>query len=297
MESSLNHYQFSQKFNLALTIVLTFIGIIAAIVLGIIYSIISSYSPLIIIDAGIVIGMAYILTFISGKFTKLAKIRNVKVNFLMTFFLCLFAYYSSIVTFETIILGMDYFNSSLFFSPWKVVDIMMNDIIPYREITITKGKMSRGQISGIFLIILYLIEMAIFFIPAFFALCINDYFCENCQTWYSKSTLSSFSDSTLESQILNNQQGNYADVLSNIVFYKNEDDLINNVDRNIEQQDALFYFYCQCPKCHQKSILTIEKKQLKKGDKGFEVKDAPDPILVDAIFIDNKTEALFESQK
>lgn len=66
MSSTVSHYQLLQKFNLLLTIVFTIIGILAAIVLGIIYySIISFYSPFVIIDIGLVVVMGLTLAYLA----------------------------------------------------------------------------------------------------------------------------------------------------------------------------------------------------------------------------------------
>lgn len=108
MSSTVSHYQLSHKFNPLLTIVFTIIGIFVAIALGIIYSIISYYSPFVIIDIGLVVVMGLTLAYLASFLAKAAKVRNTMVNFFMAFFICLFAYYSSVCGFEVGLFSGDF---------------------------------------------------------------------------------------------------------------------------------------------------------------------------------------------
>lgn len=296
MNTSTEHYQFSNKFNLGSTIVLTLLGIFVAILLGVVYAIISHFSPLILIDIGLIVGMCYVIIMLQSNLSQLAKIRNVKINILMTFLICLFAYYSNLVTFEVLLFDTHYLSNwiSLFLSPIDTITLLIDDIIPYREITITKGSSSKGSISGMLLAGVYLIEFLVFFYPILTALFIEDAFCEDCQTWYKKYFFHSLSSEELENNINNSRVGNYADALANVELQKDIRDLL--VKKTDDKMSMLNYEYCQCPKCQQKSILTITKKMLKQTDKGPEVEGVNDGILVNQAYLDHQTDQLFSTK-
>lgn len=296
MSFTISHYQSSQKFNSVLTLVFFLVGIIAAIILGIIYSVISYYSPIILLNIVLVVGLGLALVVITTQFAKLAKVRNTLVKFVMGFFFCLFAYYSSVCAFEISLLSgnpLDYVE--LFLSPFAVCDIMFIFILPNREIAITKGS-TTSNISGFVLVILYFIEFLLFFCPSIVALKIDDYYCEDCQVWYQKYRFFSSSTQNLESNITNNVTGSYADVLSQLTFFSTKKGFASQVDQSADSLDILVYHYCQCPKCQQKSILSIHKNLLEKGKKGQEFKLFRKGILVENAYIDNKTDALFVQQ-
>ena len=295
MNTSTEHYQFSNKFNLGSTIVLTLLGIFVAIILGVVYAIISRFSPLILIDIGLLVGMCYLIIMLQSNLSQLAKIRNVKINILMTFLICLFAYYSNLVTFEVLLFDTNYLSNwiSLFLSPIDTITILIDDIIPYREITITKGSSSKGSISGMLLAGVYLVEFLVFFYPILTVLFIEDAFCEDCQTWYKKYFFYSLSNEELEDNINNSRVGSYANALANVDFHKDTKDIVTTTGESVS---LLNYEYCQCPKCQQKSVLTITKKMLKHTDKGPQVEGVSDGILVNQAYIDQQTEQLFSSQ-
>lgn len=296
MSSTVSHYQLSQKFNPLLTIIFTIIGIFVAIVLGIIYSIISYYSPFVIIDIGLVVVMGLTLAYLASFLAKAAKVRNTMVNFFMAFFICLFAYYSSVCGFEVGLFSGDFTDYiELFFSPFTVVDIMFDEILPYREIPITR-KSNTSHISGLMLGVVYLIELLVFFYPLIVSFHIDDYYCEDCQAWYKKYQFFSLSNESLETKLSANLTGSYADALSQTTFYTDTKGIVNQVDQSAGNIDVLEYQYCQCPKCRQKSILTIEKKLLKKDKKEYELKGVSDGFIVQDAYIDNKTDALFEKE-
>ena len=296
MSFTVSHYQSSQKFNLVLTLGFFLVGIIAAIILGIIYSVISYYSPIMLLNIVLVVGLGLALAVITTQFAKLAKVRNTLVKFVMGFFFCLFAYYSSVCAFEISLLSgnpLDYVE--LFLSPFAVCDIMFNVILSNREIAITKGS-TTSNISGFVLAILYFIEFLLFFCPLIVALKIDDYYCEDCQVWYQKYRFFSSSIQNLESNITNNVTSSYADVLSQLTFFSTKKGFASQVDQSADSLDILVYHYCQCPKCQQKSILSIYKNLLEKGKKGQEFKLFRKGILVENAYIDNKTDALFVQQ-
>ncbi|QYN44615.1 hypothetical protein GYM75_07100 [Gilliamella sp. ESL0441] len=295
MNTSTEHYQFSNKFNLGSTIVLTLLGIFVAIILGVVYAIISRFSPLILIDIGLLVGMCYLIIMLQSNLSQLAKIRNVKINILMTFLICLFAYYSNLVTFEVLLFDTNYLSNwiSLFLSPIDTITILIDDIIPYREITITKGSSSKGSISGMLLAGVYLVEFLVFFYPILTVLFIEDAFCEDCQTWYKKYFFYSLSNEELEDNINNSRVGSYANALANVDFHKDTKDIVTTTGESVS---LLNYEYCQCPKCQQKSVLTITKKMLKHTDKGPQVEGVSDGILVNQAYIDQQTDHLFSSQ-
>lgn len=295
MSSTNEYYQFSNKFNLGSTILLTLIGIFVAIILGVVYAIISHFSPLILIDIGLLVGMYSLIVVLQTHLSQIAKIRNVKINILMTFLICLFAYYSNLVTFEVLLFDTNYLSNwiSLFLSPIDTITILINEIIPYREITITKGS-SEGSISGLGLAGVYLVEFIGFLCPILAALSIEDAFCEDCQTWYKKYFFYSLSNEELENNINSSRVGSYADALANVELQKDIRDLL--VQKTDDQMPMLNYEYCQCPKCQHKSILTITKKMLKQTKKGPEVEDVSDGILVNQAFIDNQTDQLFSTK-
>lgn len=295
MNPSTEHYQFSNKFNLGSTIVLTLLGIFVAIILGVVYAIISRFSPLILIDIGLLVGMCYLIIMLQSNLSQLAKIRNVKINILMTFLICLFAYYSNLVTFEVLLFDTNYLSNwiSLFLSPIDTITILIDDIIPYREITITKGSSSKGSISGMLLAGVYLVEFLVFFYPILTVLFIEDAFCEDCQTWYKKYFFYSLSNEELEDNINNSRVGSYANALANVDFHKDTKDILTTTGESVS---LLNYEYCQCPKCQQKSVLTITKQMLKHTDKGPQVEGVSDGILVNQAYIDQQTDQLFSSQ-
>ncbi|MCX8659523.1 hypothetical protein J3T98_00940 [Gilliamella sp. B2772] len=177
----------------------------------------------------------------------------------MAFFICLFAYYSSVCGFEVGIFSGDLTDYvELFFSPFTVVDKMFNEILPNHEITITK-KSSTTHISGLMLGVVYVIELLVFFYPLIVSFHIDDYYCEDCQAWYKKYQFFSSSNESLETKLTANLTGSYADVLSQTIFYTDTKGILSQVDQLAGNIDVLEYQYCQCPKCHQKSIITIEK--------------------------------------
>lgn len=292
-------YQFSQKYQIGTTLMFVIVGIIVGIVIGIAYSVISSYSPIIIIDIGLILGLVFVLIKINTFFCKKAKSRNAKVNMLLAFITAFFAYYSNIVTFESILLGLSpYTWLELFLSPHDVIDIMVNGVIPNREITITKGS-SKIEISGIFLILLYVVEFVLFIIPSVVsARKIEDYYCEDCQSWYNKFKFFSFSDDKLISNISNSSVGNYADALSGVKFYKEILEIIQQIDPKSDEEVGVLQFqYCQCPNCHKNSILSIIPMKQKKEKKKIIFEDDPSLILVKDTYIDNQTDQLFSSLK
>lgn len=299
MNLSNSQYQLSKKFQLIPTILFTVVGIFIAIFLGVLYSTISSFSPLILLDIGLAVGMAWVLIAITSNLTKLAKVRNELVSFLMALIICLFAYYSATVTFELLIFDMDYeYWLDLFLSPVTVFDIIISDIIPNRVITITKGSSKSGlEISGILLGIVYLVELIVFLWPAAVALNMDDCFCEDCQKWYSKFNFYSASDDSLVTNINTCQSGHYADVLSQVVFYKNLNELVQQFDPTPEEITGLNYIYCQCPNCHERNLLSILKIKLKKNKKEYEAVTDSDSILVNNNYIDAKTDEIFQTQK
>lgn len=299
MNLSNSQYQLSKKFQLIPTILFTVVGIFIAIILGILYSTISSFSPLILVDVGLAVGMAWVLITITSNLTKLAKVRNELVSFFMALIICLFAYYSATVTFELLMFDLDYqYWLDLFLSPVTVFDTMINVIMPNRVITITKGSSKSGlEISGILLGIVYLVELIVFLWPAAVALNMDDCFCEDCQKWYSKFNFYSASDDSLVTNINTCQSGHYADVLSQVVFYKNINELVQQFDTTPEEITGLNYIYCQCPNCHERNLLSILKIKLKKTKKEYEAVTDSDSILVNNNYIDAKTDEIFQTQK
>lgn len=288
-------YQFSQKYQLGTTIIFTFIGIILGVILGILYSVISSVSPMIIIDICLLFVLILVLTKINEISCKLAKIRNAKVNMLMAFIISLFTYYSSIVTFEIILFDLSpYAWLELFISPTSVVDMMVNLIIPYREITIYK-RSAQAEISGIFLVLLYIIEFLFFIVPPIFkARKIKDYYCEDCQSWYKKLIFLSFSDDKLISNISNSSTGDYAVALSQVKFYREIKEIIKQLDpKSNEDVGVLQYQYCQCSNCRNNSILNVIKMKKKKEKKGITYQLDSKSTLVKDTYINSRTDQVF----
>lgn len=299
MNFAAKQYQFSQKYQIGTTLMFIIVGIIVGIIIGIAYSVISSYSPFIIIDIGLILGLVFVLIKINTFFCKKAKSRNAKVNMLLAFITALSAYYSSIVTFEIILLGLTPYEwLELFFSPHYVIDIMVNSIIPYREITITKSA-SKIEISGIVLILLYVVEFVLFIVPSVVsARKMEDYYCEDCQSWYKEFKFFSFSDDKLISNIGNTSVGNYADALSGVKFYKHILEIIQQIDPKSDEEVGVLQFqYCQCPNCHKNSILSIIPMKQKKEKKKIFFVDDSSLILVKDTYIDNRTDQFFSSLK
>ena len=295
MSLTVSYYQSSKKYDPLLTIGYTLAGILAAIVLGIIYSFISYISPIVVINIALVGGMGFTLAYITNNLAKLAKVRNTIVHLCMAFFICLFAYYSSICTFEINFMSLgpkSYIK--LFFKPFTVCDLMFNGILPIHKIIISKGA-NTGYISGSMLKIIYLIELLAFFYPLLAAFKFNEYFCEDCRVWYRKFRFFSYSNENLESNITSLVTNNYAGVLLQSTLYVNEKLLASEVDKSTKTIDVLEYQYCQCPQCKQNSIFSIEKKKLmRKNKKEFDLRDVKKGILVKNVYIDDETNELLK---
>jgi hypothetical protein len=285
-------YEFSQKYNLFLAIFYTLIGIFIAILFGIADAIVCCLSPFILINVLIAYITALGLSMTAYLLIRKAKVRNNIVNFLMTFFICLFAFYSSIWAFEVGVLEIDVMSSiQLFFSPTVVYGIMLHIIIPLREMTIAKG-LGSGEIFDVLTAIIYFIIVIIFFYPAYTAFKIKGYYCEDCQVWYLYYTFFSFSDETLESNIVNCFNGNYSDVLSNTKLYFDIEQLSGQVHSPVINSKIIEYLYCQCPQCQQKSIINIKKIFLNKTSNKVATRAASNGTLVKDTYIDDKTDSL-----
>jgi hypothetical protein len=292
MSFSGNQYQFSQKYDLLPAISYTLVGIFFAILLGILDTIICAHLPKIDFSLNVyvvlfnffVVGVtSWILRVISCLLARKAKVRNKIVNFLMTFVICLFCFYSSVFALlvDFRVVGLTY-SIQLFLSPVVIFGLMFKTIMFYGEMLIYG--------SPLFILI-------ILFIPAFMALKIKGYYCEDCQVWYSTYMFFSFNNGTLESNINNSINGSYADALSDVVLCPDANILPELNDYKIGNRNIIKYIYCRCPKCQRKSIINIDKRVLTKSKQGVGVSGISRGILVKDTYIDNKTDLLFRHQK
>lgn len=300
MSFSPSQYQLSKKFNTTSVICYTLFGIVIAILYGKLYLTISHYLPIVLLNIILSFITIFVLSLIANILAKKAKIRNNTVKFLMAFLICLFAYYSNICAFEVKLypwLDLSYID--LFLLPNIVYDIMFYDILPNHEIGFTKELYSVA-ISGVFLNIIYLVELGIFLLPALIVVNIKYYFCENCQKWYENTIFYSFSDETLESNISKSINGNYVYALSQITLYADIEALISQLNSSNDDVFIIKYLHFRCPGCQQKSIINIEKNilKIKRGEEehGFIPAPAFNGTLVKDTYIDNRTDALFASQ-
>lgn len=298
MNLSTQYYQSSQKFQFSTIVLFLIIGLLIGTLVGCVYAVLSSLSPMIILDMLLIIGLVLVLSQLTHKLTRLAKSRNYKVNMVVAFFISLSAYYASLITFEILVFDLPVYTwFELFIDPIFVVDVIFEDILPNRVITIT-GNSSRSGIgvSGIFLAIVYLIELIIFFLPVFFARKV-DYFCEKCDIWYKKFIFFSFIDDKLLSNITTSQLGHYSDALAQVELYKSDKALTPLIAAETKQIEILNYHYCQCPNCRQNSILNLNKMMLKKEKKRFVLKKVNKGELLCDVYIDSRTDQLFTTLK
>lgn len=300
MDFQRDQYKLSQKFSFTLTILYTFIGIIFAVIIGIIFSVITYYLRLRIIELCLFIVAAAILLIIPKKLARLAKVRNNIINFLMCFTMCFFTFYTIICGFEYGLLGFELESFwGLLVSPKMVIEIMLDFILPYYYIIIFDPILIPSIVSFYIACIILALDVIIIFLPAFFALKINDCYCEDCQKWYKKYQFLSPSTDKLQFELTKNYTVSYANALANLPFYtpfllfglsERANVIMNN-------PNILIYDYCQCLSCKRNSILSIKKAVLKRGKKYFFADKVPNPILFKNVYIDEQTNLFFTTKK
>lgn len=308
LSTSTPHYISSNKFQLPATIIYTLIGVVAAIFIGIIYAVISYFSPIIVIDALLLFGIYYVISTLSKQLTQKANSRNRIINMIMTLLMGLSAYYASLVTFMTLLFNDSYQVMPLAWldlsiRPDIVYDALFNYIIPNREITITNsGQSSNGfGISGPLLMVCYGLELLFFIAPTLFSTKV-DFFCESCQKWYKKYCFTSF-DQGLDEKIAQSSTGSYAEALDNIELYQQYRQMIPSIEPDTQRVNILLYEYYICPSCQRNSLLNIKRYELKKNDKAkknklaFNLEARTNEHLVQAAYIDTKTDELFALNK
>lgn len=308
LSTSTPYYIASNKFQLSATIITTIVGIIAAVLIGIIYAIISYFSPIIVIDGLLLFGAFFVISTFSKQLTQKAKSRNRIINMIMTLLIGLSAYYASLVTFITLLFDDSYQNMplallDLYMQPGTIYDMLVNYIIPNREITISNsGRSSSGlAISGIFLMACYGLELFAFLTPALFSTKV-DFFCESCQKWYKQYNFTSF-DHGLDEKIAQSSAGDYSEELKDIELYQQYQQMIPAIKPDTQRVNILVYQYCICPSCQKNSLLNIKRFELQKNKKAkknkvaFDLKARTNKELVDAVYLDAKTDAFFALNK
>ena len=299
MDFQRDQYKLSQKFSFTLTILYTFIGIILAVMIGIVFSVITYYLGLRIIELALFIVVSAILQIISKKLARLAKVRNNTINFLMCLTMCCFTYYTIVCGFEYALLSFEFDSFwGLVLSPKMVIKIMLDFILLYPFVMC--DPILTPSIASFYIVYTILaLEVIIIFLPAFFALKINDYYCEYCQKWYKKYQFLSPSTDQLQFELTKSYTGSYANALVNLPFYtpfllfglsERANVIMNN-------PNILIYVYCQCLSCKRNSILSIEKAVLKREKEYFVTNKVPNPILVKNVYIDEQTDLLFTIKK
>lgn len=298
------HYVPSHQYQLSSAILFTLFGVILAIPVGAIYAVISNYSPIIILDLVLIVGLVFVLGYIIRQLIERAKSRNRIVNMVMAILVGLSAYYANLVTFITLQFepGSDFifYWLELYIDPMAIYHIMFEDIIPYREITITSsssGRRSSGLvISEGLLALVYFVELIGFLAPTVLATKVN-YFCESCQQWYKTFSFITRDDEALTQQLSNSQVGHYADALQDVQFYKNHKVLAATLDADTKSVNVLTYEYNLCPDCLQQSILNIKPALLKKEKKNFVLKPLRGKPLAQDVYIDRPTDEFFNRLK
>ncbi|MDF7671244.1 hypothetical protein PT276_08580 [Orbaceae bacterium ESL0721] len=302
----ITQYHFSQKFKLVPVLAFTLIGIIISIIAGAIYMVSSYYVSLMPLNIVILFAMIYGLSKICKWVRQSSNCRNYRVNITITILLCLVAYYSNLVTFETLFFYKWSEWGELFKSPTDVYSILLNDIIPNRMIKISRyTNSSIIRISGIWLVIFYIIEFFAFCLPVL-SVEKEYHFCDECRTWHQHHIFIAIVDEKISTAIKQSPSGKYANILANVEFYENnaefqtkKKELFSRFPSDIDSVDILIFHYYLCPKCQKNGVLTIVCQRCVRNEQGeLHVKEySYDNHLVDNIYLDTSTEQFFTDLK
>ncbi len=249
------------------------VGILASLVLGVIYAYITVYSPIGgYISLLFVLGYGFGVGIATAVAMKIGKCRNTKVAVLMGLLVGLFALYSSWVFFEFAL-----FRHSGLPIEWSNVPGMFRHPRSIWAMACAINQegwfeISGGTPSGVFLWILWLIEAAI--IVALVPICAygaisDEVFCEPCNRWTDDEQWINLALPDDPDQAARLTQGDIADL------------------DNMSAPSVADYPYVQvhvtrCGMCEKTATYQSKLVSLTTDDKGNEKEDATDitPILV-----------------
>jgi hypothetical protein len=175
------YYEPSGKFDLKRVILFTLIGIIPAVIIGVVYAALVSINPFIYLNMLVLMGAVVLTTVMSSLVWQGSHSRNKTVNVLVGIFLVYTAWASNWA-----FIGSGHYSHHSFWATIYNPNAIMQ-IISERAggRTMSIGRFgSRGiPFHGDALAFFYFVEFAAFFLPLFFAKH-ETYYCENCQSYF-----------------------------------------------------------------------------------------------------------------
>lgn len=166
-------YVNSGKFNFLPVLLWTLIGLAAGALIGIAYTFIAYFDPIIYLNLLVLIGVMIALTWAVVFIVKKSKSRNRGVNLVVTFLICLFAWYAG----WTALMAYQ-FDAGFFWLLTHPADLFQAGVIYAENIGWT---LDGSRIPPEMLKVFYGVEFLAFFAPMIMVARKKLYYCEFCE--------------------------------------------------------------------------------------------------------------------
>lgn len=166
-------YVNSGKFNIGPVLLWTLIGLIAGAVVGIAYTFIAYFDPIIYLNLLVLMGVAAALTWVVVFIVKRSKSRNKAVNLTVTFLICLFSWYAGWAALMA-------YQFEVGFFWWLGHPGMLYEAANIYAESIG-WTLNNSEIPAGMLKVFYVIEFLAFFAPMILVATKKLYYCEFCE--------------------------------------------------------------------------------------------------------------------
>jgi hypothetical protein len=273
-------YVSSGKFKAGRSLLLLLIGMALALLVGVLYGLITSINPIIYLNFLVLGGAVLGLVAIVALSKTLSGSRNTLVNILSGIIICYTAWHAHWCFIFSSDSEQGFFD--LFMRPGGVMGFVLR-YTEAHQLSVGRFGSSGLPISGAGLTLLYFIEFIIFMVPVYFA-AQTDYYCEESNQNYKEYTTYIENAQEFHTRLAATSAGHYG--------FLGEMNKVNGMyafSSNPEDKPEIIkiaFHYCEG--CAQNSIIDISTQVLRYGEKK-KVELAKENKIVHAEYVDDKT--------
>jgi hypothetical protein len=222
-------YVDSGKFNVVPVLLWTLIGLAVGAALSVAYAFIAHFNPLMYLNF-IVLGlMAFALAGVVVAIVKQSKCRNRGVNLIVTFLICLFAWYAGWCAILAHVLDVHFLK--LFLHPATAFEAMLY-YSDNMEWTVDKTVVSPTMLK-----IAYAIELIAYFIPMYLVANKKLYYCEFCEGFLGEKDHYIAETSIVDEHLEAIRQGDLA--------FLEQVQLLDKPDQTVDEQYKINLHRCE----------------------------------------------------
>lgn len=265
----------------------TIVSSMVAIGIGLLYGLITEVDPLIYLNILVLIAAVVGVAAVATLTKKWAHSRNKTADTIITMVICFFAWYAQWVYYY----NLQY--SDGIFASLAHPGYVLRFVVDYaNNHTMSIGRFGSDglPLSGGILFMVYLVELAVFFVPVYFVLKEKDYYCENCERHYETITAYFEDGNTFSAECGKASMGNFSFVatlpmrksMGEFRLDPKQKPLVGKVE------------YHYCPQCRQASIIDASTYIYQLSDKGKK-ELVGENHLSEATYVDDATSAAIVS--